>query len=476
MRSHIPDKFKRSLPAILVNPLRKEVILWLRRDLRIRLATMILLLMIACRLAAQNPISPEGVYIADPTARVWPDGRLYIYGSTDENHQYWCSYRHDLLSTDDLQHWKLTRNIFTSKGKIDSLPQGDPLLFAPDAIYRNGKYYLYFCTPDTTISEGVAVADRPEGPFGQVKAMNIGPYKEIDPTVFIDDDGQAYYYWGQYALKGAKLKADMTEIDTASIRNNLLNRTDHFFHEGSFVFKRKNIYYVVFADESRRDRRPTCLGYATASSPLGPFIYRGIIIDNFGCDPESWNNHGSVAEYKGRWYVFYHRSSQGTQVMRRACMEPISFNEDGTINEVEMTSQGAGDPLSAFRTIEAEQACLLEGYCRIRPHKSAAGAIADIKNGDKAAFKYIDFGKGATAFSVSAFAQNGGEILLREGTADGPFIGKLTIPPPDRSAAMEYKSYNVKVSISAGVKALWLEFSGEGNGVRLFNMDKFWFE
>ncbi|MET0464732.1 MAG: family 43 glycosylhydrolase [Chitinophagaceae bacterium] len=448
----------------------------LRKGTVVRWGWLMILLMLSGESEAQNPIGPEGTFMADPTARVWPDGRLYLYGSTDENHQYWCSYRHDVLHSDDLLTWKLTTNIFTSKGKQDSLPQGDPLLFAPDAIYRNGKYYLFFCTPDTMLSEGVAVADRPEGPFGQAKAINTGRYKEIDPTVFIDDDGQAYYYWGQYSLKGAKLKAGMTEIDTTSVHQNLLSRKEHFFHEGSFVFKRNGIYYAVFADESRRDRRPTCLGYATASSPLGPFTYRGIIIDNYGCDPETWNNHGSVAEYKGQWYVFYHRSSQGTQVMRRACMEPISFNEDGTINEVEMTSQGAGKPLSAFQPIEAERACLLEGYCRIRPHKNAAGTIADIKNGDKAAFKYIDFGKGATSFSVSAFAQNGGEILLHDGTADGPVIGKLTIPPPARSEAMEYRPYKAKVSISAGVNALWLEFRGLGNGERLFNMDKFWFE
>jgi arabinoxylan arabinofuranohydrolase len=438
--------------------------------------SLLILLMISLRLSAQNPIGPEGLYIADPTARVWPDGRLYIYGSTDENHHYWCSYRHDVLYSDDLLKWDLTRNIFTSKGKQDSLPHADPLLFAPDAIYRNGKYYLYFCTPDTTISEGVAVADHPAGPFGNAKKINVGPYKEIDPTVFIDDDGQAYYYWGQYSLKGAKLKPDMMEIDTASITNGLLNRQEHFFHEGSFVFKRKGIYYVVFADESRRDRRPTCLGYATSSSPLGPFTYRGVIIDNFGCDPESWNNHGSVAEYKGQWYVFYHRSSQATQVMRRACIEPISFNDDGSINEVEMTSQGATKPLSAFSPVKAERACLLAGYCRIRPHRNIKSVLGDIKNGDKAAFKYLDFGAGVKTFHVSAFAQNGGEILLHTGSADGPVIGRLTINAPAKTEAMEYRLYQTKISVTRGVKALWLEFCGPGDGLRLFNIDQFWFE
>lgn len=170
----------------------------------------------------------------------------------------------------------------------------------------------------------------------------------IDPTVFVDDDGQAYYYWGQFSLKGAKIKPNMTELDEASIRDSLIDSREHFFHEGSFVFKRKGIYYVLYAHEGRRDRRPTSLGYATSSSPLGPFTYKGVVIDNFGCDPETWNNHGSIAEFNGQWYVFYHRSSHGSQIMRRACAEPIEFNADGTIDEVEMTSQGAGKPLDAF--------------------------------------------------------------------------------------------------------------------------------
>lgn len=436
----------------------------------------VIMLTIQISVNAQNPVGPDGVFIADPTARVWPDGRLYIYGSTDENHHYWCSYRHDVLSTSDLLTWKVTPNVFTSKGKQDSLPQADPLLFAPDAIYNNGKYYLYFCTPDTNISEGVAVSNSPTGPFGEAKRMNTGRFNEIDPTVFIDDDGQAYYYWGQYTLKGAKLKPDMITIDTATIRDSLLNRKDHFFHEGSFVFKRRGIYYVVFADESRRDRRPTCIGYATASSPFGPFTYRGIIIDNYGCDPGSWNNHGSVVEFNQQWYVFYHRSSQGTQVMRRTCIERIFFNEDGLINEVEMTSQGAGKPLSAFTAIQGERACLLEGYCRIRPHKNLAGVIGDIKNGDKAAFKYLDFGNGATKFTVTAFAQTGGEIILHEGAVNGKIIGRLKIDPPKRSESMEYRKYQVTIIKTSGVKALWLEFRGAGDGLRLFNIDKFWFE
>ena len=266
----------------------------------------------------------------------------------------------------------------------------------------------------------------------------------------------------------------MVDIDESGIIDGLINANDHFFHEGAFVFKRNGIYYIVYAHHGRRDRRPTCLGYATSSSPLGPFKYGGVIIDNFGCDPESWNNHGSVAGFQGQWYVFYHRSSHGSQVMRRACAEPIAFNSDGSISEVEMTSQGAGKPLSAFSKIEAERACLLSGYCRIKlmPKEKDNEMISDIKSGDRAAYKYIDFGKGVKKFKVTATPYSGGTIVMRTGGPKGKVIGLLNIPMHKKVDQV----YECNVSKTTGVKALWLEFRGQEEGTKLFNLDRFWFE
>ena len=425
-------------------------------------------------LSAQNPICPIGTYIADPAARVWEDGRIYIYGSTDEAIGHWCSYKHDVIFSTDLRKWDIKTDIFSTKGEKDEVPETDALLFAPDAMYRNGQYYMYFCTPDKKYSEGVATSKSPSGPFSNASKLNIGKYEEIDPTIFIDDDGQAYYYWGQFTLKGAKMKSNMHELDESTIKDNLINKNDHFFHEGSFVFKRKGIYYAFYAHEGRRDRRPTCLGYSTASSPLGPYTYRGVVIDNFGCDPESWNNHGSIAEFNGKWYVFYHRSSHGSQVMRRACVEPISFNEDGTINEVEMTSQGAGEPLSAFTRIEAERACFLSGYCRVQLIAPGNEAITSIWSGDKAAFKYINFEKGVSTFKIKAHAYCGGFINIRTGGPEGRIIG--TVEVPALSPRLKYDDFSCPVSLTKGIVELWLEFRGLEDGAKLFDIDCFWFE
>lgn len=422
---------------------------------------------------AQNPICPIGTYIADPTARVWKDGKLYIYGSTDESSKYWCSYKHDVLFSSDLLNWNIVNNIIASKGKNDSIQETNALLYAPDAMYRNDTYYLYYCTPDKHYSEGVATSNNPLGPFGNAKRLNIGKFTQIDPTIFIDNDGQAYYYWGQGNLKGAKMKSNMVELDSSTIKDNIITNKEHFFHEGSFVFKRNNLYYVLFADESRRNHKPTCLGYAIGNSPLGPFTYKGVVIDNYGCDPKSWNNHGSIAAFKGQWYVFYHRSSQGCKTMRRACVEPIQFNADGTIDEVEMTSQGTAKSLSAFSITQAERACLLFGNCIITYESVGNEMIAEIRNNDKAAYKYLDFGKGAKRFMVKARALKGGAINIRIGGMEGKIIGSVKIST--QGEKVDFQSYSCSIEKTKGKQAVYLEFIGESNEDNLFDIDSFSF-
>lgn len=422
----------------------------------------------AMKLMAQNPICPIGTYLADPTARVWSDGRLYIYGSTDEDLSYWCSYEQDVLYTSDLKEWHVKPDVFASKGAKDQVAGTDALLFASDAMYKDGQYLLYFCTPDKSFSEGVAASDSPLGPFTNGKKITTTKYNQIDPTVFIDDDGQAYYYWGQGKMKGAKMKADMLDIDTTSIVDDLINAKDEYFHEGAFVFKRKDLYYVVYAHHGRRGR-PTCLGYAISKSPLGPFEYKGVVIDNFGSDPTVWNNHGSIAKFKDQWYVFYHRPSHNSRVMRRTCMEPIKFNPDGTIDEVEMTSQGAAEPLSAYKKIDAERACLLKGTCYIEFVHSGNEVLRGISNNDCASYKYIDFGKGANEFSASIAPQEGGSINIRIDSPQGKIIGTLTVPPSDVSDA--FRRYKCKIDRTKGVHALFLEFKSEES--TLFEVDEF---
>ena len=248
-------------------------------------------------LSAQNPIVPPGVYIADPSAHAWNDGKLYVYGSRDENPKYYCSWRHDVLSSTDLKTWTITPNAFASKGPGDAVSYSDAKLYAPDCQYLNGIYYLYYCMASGKNVEGVATSKSPIGPFLNGKDIELKGVNQIDPCVFLDDNGQAYYIWGQFTAKMARLKPGMTEIDTASIRDNVVTEKEHFFHEGGYMIKRKGIYYFIYADMSRSGR-PTCIGYSTSKSPMGPFKYGGVIIDNDRCDPGNWNNHASVLHFR----------------------------------------------------------------------------------------------------------------------------------------------------------------------------------
>jgi hypothetical protein len=418
--------------------------------------------------SAINPITPPGVYIADPEAHVAPDGKMYVYGSNDEKPEQWCSHVHHVLSSTDLIHWNIDYNVFASKGDNDQVAEHDRLLYAPDCAYKDGRYYLYYCSPgDDDLTAGVAVSDTPYGPF--INGMSIKGVRQIDPAVLVDGD-DVYYYWGQCQPKVAKLNPDMLSIDPSTIQECLKGeRKDNFFHEGSSIRKIGDTYYFVYADESRRGR-PTCLGYATSKSPMGPFEYKGVIIDNFGCDPASWNNHGSIEQFKGKWYIFYHRTTNGTSSLRKVCIEPITINPDGSIGEVEMTSQGAGPALDAFSRIEAEWACGLTGKTIISD-SDTIGKLSKIDAGSSACYRYIDFGTGATMLNVKLTGpSNGGRICV---CIDSPETKPIAVcdVPAERNGP--FKVLSCEVEKVEGTHSLYLRFEGKGDN--LYEVDWFTF-
>ena len=443
-----------------------------------KLHSIISLLIFSLQSFAQNPVSPPGIYIADPSAHVWEDGKLYVYGSLDESTDYYCSHRHHVLSTDDMIHWTLHENVFASKGEGDEVSYSDSLLYAPDVWYRDGTYYMYYCLNNPKQTEGVAPSKNPEGPFVNGTPIDLHGKNQIDPAVFVDDDGQGYYIWGQFQAKMAKLKPNMKEIDESTITENVVTEDEHFFHEGGYLVKRNGIYYFVYAHMGRADR-PTCIGYATSTSPMGPYTYGGVIVDNDHSDPEVWNNHGSIVEFKGQWYVFYHRSTHGNVMMRKACVEPIEFLADGSIPEVEMTSQGTGPPFEATKTIPAERACLLYGHVRIEAVSKDNEALRLTRKGDNMAYKYIDFGKGVqkVTFSVAP-GKMAGKIDL---SLDRRWRGSIaTLEIPGGGDGTQWQTFTVDVKNASGVHALWLRIgSDEKEKIGredLFNIDWFRFE
>jgi len=415
----------------------------------------------------QNPISPPGVYIADPAAHVWKDGRLYVYGSLDETTDYYCSHRHHVLSTDNMLDWTLHRDVFASKGDNDQVAYSDALLYAPDCQYHDGTYYLYYTLASPQQIEGVATSESPAGPFVNGRDIDLHGFNQIDPALFIDDDGTAYYIWGQFTAKMAKMKPNMMEIDSSTIRDNIVTEKEHFFHEGGFLVKREGIYYFIYAHMGRAGRA-TCIAYATSDAPMGPYTYGGVIVDDDHSDPAVWNNHGSIVEFNGQWYVFYHRSTHGSVMMRKACVEPIEFNPDGSITEVEMTSQGAGPPLLATAKIDAERACLVYGHVRIEAIASDNEALMQVHNEDAAGYKYINFREGVKQVSIRVKpGEAPGKIDL---ALDRPWKGSVaSIEVPAKNGSEEWITLEAPVSDVSGVHELWLRFSGESD--ELFGVD-----
>ncbi|SDS47216.1 Glycosyl hydrolases family 43 [Mucilaginibacter mallensis] len=288
---------------------------------------------------AENPFIRD-IYTADPSARVFPDGRLYVYPSHDVDPPRGCDLmdKYHVFSTDDMVHWKDHGEILNSSQISWGRKEGG-FMWAPDCVYKNGTYYFYFPHPsgtdwNKTWQVGIATSKKPASDFVPQGYLDLGndSFAMIDPNVFVDDDGQAYFYYGGGGrCVGAKLKDNMTELAQPLAPMEGLKD----FHEATWVFKRKGVYYLTYADNNREDGKDANrLNYATSKSPLGPWTYGGVYLGSTG----SGTNHGSVAEYKGQWYAFYHNdvlSGQGN--LRSICVDKLYFNADGSIQMVVQT-------------------------------------------------------------------------------------------------------------------------------------------
>lgn len=427
-----------------------------------------------------NPIFPREIFIPDGEARWMPDGRLYVYGSLDNSGDTeFCSTRYLGFSTDDMVHWKSHGVIFESGNrKYKNQMNRNLTLGAPDCVYKNGKYYLYYCTYGS--GQGAAVSDYPYGPFSDIGRIAPADGDGIDPAVFVDEDGKAYYYWGQFQLKGAMLNEDMCSLNMETIRVCLANEQEHGFHEGASMRKYNGIYYLVYTDISRG--RATCLSYAVSDSPLGPFEKKGVIIDNIGCDSQSWNNHGSIEEFEGKWYVFYHRSSQNSIYNRRMCVEPIYFTRDGLIPEVEMTSCGAGPYLDSSVRLDASSASRIKKALpfdnhiepiRIEPRSGHGEVIAYTKNNDWAEYKYLDFKEGRTEFTISASSPKDSAIELM--LEDGNIIGRCEIT--NTGGWDHFQQFTCNIKKTEGIHPLWINFHcSQGSVGRQADIEWFYFK
>lgn len=285
--------------------------------------------------AQGNPII-RNIYSADPSAHVWKDGRLYLYPSHDVAPPRGCDLmdKYHVYSTDDMVHWRDEGQILQSSEVPWGRKEGG-FMWAPDCAYKNGTYYFYFPHPsgadwDKTWKIGVATSKYPAKDF-KVQGYIHGLESMIDPDVFVDEDGQAYlYYGGGGKCMGGKLKGDMVEVD--GVMKPMEGLED--FHEATWVHKYKGMYYLSYSDNHDSAGHHNRMRYAVSKNPLGPWTYKGIYID----PTDSYTDHGSIVAYKGQWYAFYHTSVlSNNDWLRSVSVDKLYYNPDGTIKPVILT-------------------------------------------------------------------------------------------------------------------------------------------
>lgn len=289
---------------------------------------------------AQNPIITEK-YTADPAAMVH-DGTVYLYAGHDEaaldfhfyNMKEWLVY-----SSRDMVHWK--EHEVPLKVSDFKWAKGDA--WAAHVIEKDGKFFWYVTVTHSTVpgkAIGVAVADSPTGPFkdalgaalitnDMTKHTDIS-WDDIDPAIFIDDDGQAYIFWGNTVCHYAKLKDNMIELEGPIKTIALPN-----FTEAPWVHKRDGWYYLSYAYQF-----PEKTAYAMSRSIDGPWEFKGILNEIAG---NANTNHQAIIDFKGKSYFIYHNGGiqpHGGSFRRAVCIDYLHYNADGTMKRVVMTTEG----------------------------------------------------------------------------------------------------------------------------------------
>jgi len=388
-------------------------------------------------LFAQNPIV-RNQYSADPSARVFGD-KVYLFPSHDilategKGRVGWfCMEDYHVFSSANLTDWT-DHGMIVTQNKVPWVRPNSYSMWAPDCIERNGKYYFYFPTSakDTItygrgFTIGVAVANRPEGPYTP-ESTPIKGVRGIDPNVFIDKDGQAYLYWSAGNIYAAKLKENMTELASDPVI--LKDLPGKGLKEGPYLFERNGIYYLTFPHVENKTER---LEYFIGDNPLGPFKTGGVIMDESesGC----WTNHHSVIQFKNQWYLFYHDKnySPNFDKARSVRADSLFFNNDGTIKKVIPTLRGVGiTNASAQIQIDRYSAKsdgvsidFLDTMNRFQGWKT----IFTKANG-WIQYNGVDFGKKSfKSISFRSIAASGGVLEIHTGNINGPLVAEIKIP------------------------------------------------
>ena len=429
---------------------------------------------------AQNPIIQTN-YTADPAPMIH-NGTVYLYTSHDEDNtvkNFFTMNDWKCYSTTDMVNWTDHGSILSYK--VFEWSRGDA--WAGQCIYRNGKFYYYLPVNQKNGGNaiGVAVSDSPTGPFKDAigKPLLTG-YGYIDPTVYIDGDGQAYLYWGNPNLWHVKLNEDMVSYDKElgivkedlkdenfGYRAKKIDNRTASYEEGPWLFKRNSLYYLLYPAGGV----PEHLAYSTAKSITGPWTY-GDTIMHVIKDGGAFTNHPGYIEFKGKSYLFYHNAalSGGGGFKRSVCIEPFTFNADGSIPLIAPTKDGVKESaanLNPFVRVEAETIGWEEGIETAKDEKAGV-YVTDISNGDYIKVRSVDFGKGAKSFEANvASATDGGSIEIHVDRPTGTLLGTCIVK--STGGVTNWAVQSCKVNKIKGVHDIYFVFKGGAGD--LFNFD-----
>lgn len=415
---------------------------------------------------AQRPII-QTKYTADPAPMVYND-TVFLYTTHDEDDAEGFKMQDWLLYTStDMVNW-------TDHGVVASLKSFDWVkrdngAWAEQVVERNGKFYMYCPIHGNGI--GVLVSDSPYGPFkdplGKPLVWQKEHWDDIDPTVFIDEDGQAYMYWGNPNCYYVKLNEDMISYSGDIVK---LKETPEHYQEGPWFYKRNGHYYLAFASTCC----PEGIGYAMSDSPTGPWKTKGYIMRP---TERTRGNHPGIMDYKGKSYVFglnydLLKLETNTHYERRSVsVAEIHYNEDGTIQEVPYWADTKLEQIGTFnpfRKVEAET--MAWGYgLKTAPNADKSLSVVDVNNGEYICVRGVNFGKNkARCFEVSALPLEGGNLKIRLDAPDGKIVGNVNIPQGNETS--KYELYSCEVNAVSGIHDLYLSFEGENNK-DLFELD-----
>jgi arabinoxylan arabinofuranohydrolase len=428
---------------------------------------------------AQNPII-QTIYTADPAPMVYKD-TVYLYTGHDE----------DKSTVFVMKDW----HCFTSTDMVNWTDRGSPLsikafswakqdAWAGQCIPRNGKFYWYVPMTHETMgmSIGVAVSDCHTGPFKDAlgKPLVHSGKGDIDPTVFVDDDGQAYLYWGNPYLMYVKLNQDMIsyagEVVTVplnkegfNVRYKDVDIRPSAYEEGPWFYKRKNGYYMLYPAGGV----PEHLAYSTSTGATGPWVYRDTImqiIDRGG----AFTNHPGVIDYKGKSYLFYHNGvlPGGGGFTRSVCLEEFQYNKNGSIPRITPTTEGVKpvEHLNPFIRQEAETIAWEQGIETERS-TNAGVYVTEISHGDFIKVRSVDFKKGPGIFQANVSSASGGFIEIHVDSCNGELLGSCEVK--NTGSLQNWTTLSTKVKTLKGVHDLYFVFKGNQGDLLNFNWWKF---